>query len=316
MESADKSTTEKVAENVGETVKETLDSAKQKAGSTLNQAQRAVGGIVSDTVGEVKSAASNVVGQTTQEAQAAIDQQKERTADRIENVASALRQTGAQLEAQDQAAIAQYTDAAAEQLERFSEFLKNRNASELWQEVDRFARRQPELFVAGALAGGFLLGRFLKSSSERSRDYGQQMNYGQNMGYRQNQYGNQYGTPSGYYGSSSSGSSGSYGGQSSGWQGDQPDSMPRHNQGAVEAPQPSSGQVTETYRSGDRVVAQQTYESYESEPHLGEDEGGSQQRGKSGTTDPYETQVKQADVNENRAPGTAKRDPYQDPGPR
>jgi hypothetical protein len=42
--------------------------------------------------------------------------------------------------------------------------------SELWKDAQQLARRQPELFVAGALAAGFLAGRFFKSSAAPQRD--------------------------------------------------------------------------------------------------------------------------------------------------
>jgi vacuolar-type H+-ATPase subunit H len=309
-------------------VKETLESVKQKANATLSQAGETVSGVVSDALSEAKSTASEVVSQASQEAQGAVDQQKGRAAERIESVAGALRQTGAQLDAQEHTAFARYTDAAAEQLERFSEFLNNRNAADLLQEVDRFARRQPELFVAGALAGGFLLGRFLKSTSERNRYQGRY--YDQPSGQYGSQYGGQYSSQgrSGYSGSqysSDSGDTSGYGqgygnpgGQGrEGWLSQQGDTPPRANHGAVEDPQPSSGQVTATYPAGERFVAQQTYESFEGEDRSGE---GALSTGESG----FHQEPTQADNMKagkgndegKQSPGSAHRDPYQDPGPR
>jgi uncharacterized protein YjbJ (UPF0337 family) len=321
-----------------EAVKETLDTVKQKASSTLDQAQHAVSGVVKDAVGEAKSAASGVVSTATEEAQGTVEEQKTRAADRIESVAGALRQTGAQLEAQDQGAIAQYTDAAAEQLERFSDFLQNRNATELLQEVDRFARRQPELFVAGALAGGFLIGRFLKSTNERNR-YSGGSQYGGQYG---SQYAGQYSGQRGFdsYGETYRGESyggayretygqfepyegdvGRYGHQGTErWQPEETESYGRANQGAVEDPQPSSNQVTGTYPAGERFVAQQTYEAFESEAHLGDEETEARlnrAQGNDVSADAKPTQGEnQNDKDSNDAPGSAQRDPYQDPGPR
>jgi hypothetical protein len=309
-----------------EAMKETLESVKQKASETLSQAQQTVSGVVSDAVSEAKSTASGVVEQATQEAQGAVDQQKARAADRIESVAGALRQTGAQLEAQDQGAIANYTNTAAEQLERFSDFLNNRNATELLQEVDRFARRQPELFVAGALAGGFLLGRFLKSTNDRRSSGG---NYGGNYNYvgsqYGNQYGNQYGGQSGYadYGYDSyarsmgnSGRSGSQGSER--WQPEVTDSFPRASHGAVEDPQPASNQVTGTYEAGDRVVAQQTYEAYEAPAHLGGEETSERLKQAQGNDVSANAKPNAGDSSKKTpdTPGSAQRDPIQDPGPR
>jgi uncharacterized protein YgiB involved in biofilm formation len=65
------------------------------------------------------------------------------------------------------------------------------------------AQRQPEIFVAGALAAGFLVGRFLKSSSGQTR-----RNYRSQYPYYQGSQGNygQYQSGATYTGSQSSGS--------------------------------------------------------------------------------------------------------------
>jgi hypothetical protein len=75
-------------------------------------------------------------------------------------------------------------------------------------DVENFARRQPALFIGGALALGILAARFLKSSSQQGstmRDYGYAPNRGQQGSY--GGYGTRgYGTPSSAPGRSGMGS--------------------------------------------------------------------------------------------------------------
>lgn len=142
------STTEQVKNSLGEVA----DQAKQK---------------VSETLDEAKQKANETLGEAKQQAESKFDEQKRLAADRLSGVAGALRQTSQGLHDQDDT-IAQYADSFAEQVDKLSNYLRERDLSQLVGDVRQVAHRQPELFVAGALAAGFLLGRFLKSSGSPS----------------------------------------------------------------------------------------------------------------------------------------------------
>ena len=98
--------------------------------------------------------------------------QKDRASDGIGSVVQAVRQSTQQLRDQRHDTIAQYVDQAAAQLERFSNTLKEKNVSDLLDEAQRFARRNPALFVGGAFALGLLSARFFKSSRDQRADVG------------------------------------------------------------------------------------------------------------------------------------------------
>jgi hypothetical protein len=133
--------------------------AEQKAGQVAHKAEQQAG---------------QLADQAKQQATSQLSSQKERATQHLGSVAQALRQTGQHLREQDQGSMAQYTDKAAEQVERFSGFLKNKNVNELMSEAERFARRQPSLFLGGAFAVGVLGARFLKSSSQQQSSGGSQ----------------------------------------------------------------------------------------------------------------------------------------------
>jgi len=149
-----------------------------KAGQIADQAKDALG----DTVGKVR-----------EQAVSQADQQKSRAAETLTTVAGAVRQTGDQLRQQDQETVAQYVDTAASQIERMATYLQNRDINDMAIELQHFARRQPAIFLGGALMAGMLAARFLKSSSRQ----------GQQVGNMQGQPGYGYGSYRGY---------GSYGG--------------------------------------------------------------------------------------------------------
>ena len=98
--------------------------------------------------------------------EALIDEQKDRAADAVSGMAAALRQAADQLEREEKPTVARYADQAAAHVEQFSATMRAHEVEELLVEVERFARRQPTLFFAGALAVGFLLGRILSRPSD------------------------------------------------------------------------------------------------------------------------------------------------------
>ncbi len=165
-----------------------------------------------DTLGQVADQAKQTftatMGEVKQQANSRLADQKQHTADRLSGVAHALRNTSQNLQAQDET-VAQYVDSFAEQIERVSGYIQNKEIGELLKDAQQLARRQPEFFVAGALAAGFLVGRFFKSSSTPTGNY-QSGNHKNGSAYAQAQY------KQGEYGryGSQSGNQSTYGSQS------------------------------------------------------------------------------------------------------
>ena len=173
----------------------------------VEQAQEKAGQVVE----QVQEKASQVAGQVRQQATTQLDSTREQAGNTLEAITSAIRQTGRQLREQDQGAIAQYTDVAADQVERFYGYLGSRNVNQIVGDVERFARREPALFLGAAFAVGLLAARFLKSSGQQA----QNQNTGYTSGTRDQEYGRGYGGYTGRsgadYGSQGYNSAGSRG---------------------------------------------------------------------------------------------------------
>jgi hypothetical protein len=110
-----------------------------------------------------------LMGRVRERATAQLSTQKDRATDGLGSVAQVVRQSTQQLRENKHDSIAQYVDKAADQIDRFSTELRNRDVGELVNDVQRFARRQPALFVGSAFAIGVIGARFLKSSSDNQR---------------------------------------------------------------------------------------------------------------------------------------------------
>jgi ElaB/YqjD/DUF883 family membrane-anchored ribosome-binding protein len=89
---------------------------------------------------------------------------KGKAAERIGSVSNAFRSVSQQLRDQNQDSIAQYADKAAENVDRISGYLRQHDAQQIMNEAENFVRRRPGWMIGGAVAAGFLMARFLKSS--------------------------------------------------------------------------------------------------------------------------------------------------------
>jgi len=142
------------------------------AGSTLNSARDAIAGAASQAGTKVVSG---------------VNTQKARAADGLGCVAQALRQSGEQLRSNDSGtSVHQYISTAADRVDRFSDYLRRSSVSDMMNQVEDFARRQPAVFIGGAMMLGLLGARFLKSSNRGSA--GTQQSSTSNRTYSRNAY--------------------------------------------------------------------------------------------------------------------------------
>lgn len=137
----------KTEANDGDSVKDTLNKAKEAAG----QAAAQVGGKVQEKAAEL------------------VDLQKSNLAAGITAVADSVRHIGENLqntgeENQIAAFAGKYGDTLAEQIEKLSHYVEGKDLREIASDAERLARRNPTLFVGGAFVLGILAARILKSS--------------------------------------------------------------------------------------------------------------------------------------------------------
>lgn len=91
------------------------------------------------------------------------DRQRQRAAQSLGGMASALHKSARDLE-KESGTMARYTDMAADRLDEAATYLRSADWQEIVNGAEGFARRQPYWFIGGAVAAGFVLARFLKSS--------------------------------------------------------------------------------------------------------------------------------------------------------
>jgi hypothetical protein len=113
---------------------------------------------------ELTHLAGGVAGEAKKTAESNLSAGKDRAAAALSSVANAVRRTGEHLRDDDQVPVANYFDKAAHQVDVASDYLQSRSFDQVIGDVERFARREPALFLGGAFVAGLIGGRFLKSS--------------------------------------------------------------------------------------------------------------------------------------------------------
>jgi len=101
-------------------------------------------------------------------AEALVQEQQERVAAAVGVVAHGLRHAVAGLAPGERGLVGLYAEEAAAEIERLSETLRRQRLSAMMAQAEDFARRRPALFLAGAVAGGLVLGRVLADSAAES----------------------------------------------------------------------------------------------------------------------------------------------------
>jgi hypothetical protein len=123
-------------------------------------------GRTTDSFGTAKDYAQDVAGRAKEQGRAMFDEQKQSAAGTVDSAANAFRTTAQQMRSDGQAQTGRYVEMVADQLQSLGSQLRNKNLDTLIRDAENFGRRSPGTFLAGSMVAGFVLARFLKSSSE------------------------------------------------------------------------------------------------------------------------------------------------------
>jgi hypothetical protein len=123
--------------------------------------------LTGDPMADARKVGSELVGAARDSAVSLFDAQRARVAEQITALGDALRQSTGSLESTGVEALAQYANQAADRIAGFADTVRDRSWEELAGDLESFARRYPLTFMVSAMGVGFVLGRFLLSSSPR-----------------------------------------------------------------------------------------------------------------------------------------------------
>lgn len=136
------------------------------SGVTTGQAEAEAAGIrASDSL---KAGGEKALQEAKTKMREAAESQRRRAVDAVGGMAGALHRAAHDLNAENET-MGRYTDMAAERLDDVASYLRDTDWKQVVEGAEDFARRQPYLFVGGAMLAGFVLARFVKNSGEASQ---------------------------------------------------------------------------------------------------------------------------------------------------
>jgi hypothetical protein len=94
------------------------------------------------------------------------DERKAHLASRLTGGGEAVRRAADKLRDENDPNIARYADMIADNLNRVGQYVRERDLASMYHDVERAARRRPEIFFGGLFVAGLAVARFLKASSQ------------------------------------------------------------------------------------------------------------------------------------------------------
>ena len=140
------------------------------AAHTSTASTKSVESEIKTAAAQLKEDGRGIAHDMREHAEDYAEAQKDHVAHRVGTIAETLRDTSGKLRKQDEAAAAGLTDTAADQLDRVSRALREKDVGTMFAEASDLARSHPAIFLGGAVALGFLAGRFLRASGEHRHD--------------------------------------------------------------------------------------------------------------------------------------------------
>jgi hypothetical protein len=153
--------------SLGEEMSQTAKAVQGEAGTVAASLTGDLKDAAKTTKRAVQQQASEFMGQVGHELTKTAEEQKVHGVEAIEGFAHAINTAAAELERQSPR-VAQYVRDAANKIEELSGNIRSRNVNELLHAATDLARSHPALFFGGAVAAGFALSRFLKSSAQHT----------------------------------------------------------------------------------------------------------------------------------------------------
>jgi ElaB/YqjD/DUF883 family membrane-anchored ribosome-binding protein len=171
---AARTTTSEVTDQAAEVASTAADAAGQVAQTAADQAK--------DVVGEARQQAGQLGQEVARQGRHLVEESKdqlhEQARTQTDRIAKSLRDVAEQLtdmvegRPPESGAVHDYVQQAADKVGEFAQRVDHRGFDGLVQDAERFARRRPGVFLAGAAAIGFGLGRLFRGAKAAESENG------------------------------------------------------------------------------------------------------------------------------------------------
>lgn len=133
-----------------------------------NQSSTSPPGSTQDHVHAISDEAGALLGEAKHKGSEQFEHYRDTAADQLESLKEGARSAATALEGNDSLGLSQYLTQAAECVGDFAEQVRHESAESLLQRGAQLARSNPALFLAGSVAVGFAVSRFLRASASHA----------------------------------------------------------------------------------------------------------------------------------------------------
>ncbi|MFJ4454183.1 hypothetical protein ACIP1G_09855 [Pseudomonas sp. NPDC089392] len=121
-------------------------------------------GSTQEHVHAITDEAGALLGEARQKGNEQFEHYRDTAADQLDSLEEGARSAAAALQDNDSLGLSQYLSQAAQCVGEFAEQVRHESAESLLQRGAQLARSNPALFLAGSVAVGFAVSRFMRAS--------------------------------------------------------------------------------------------------------------------------------------------------------
>jgi len=122
-------------------------------------------GSTQDHVHAITNEAGALLGEAREKGSEQFEHYRDSAADQLDSLEEGVRSAAAALQDNDTLGLSRYLSQAAECMGDFAEQVRHESAEHLLQRGAQLARSNPALFLAGSVAVGFAVSRFIRASA-------------------------------------------------------------------------------------------------------------------------------------------------------
>lgn len=115
-----------------------------------------------------QQSADEIKDAAREQAESVYERQRDNAANHTHTLGTVLKNAADEFDRQQQPFCSEQARKLAGHTERLSQHMRDKDLHSLCRSVEDYGRREPAMFIGGAIAAGFLVTRFLRSSPDKA----------------------------------------------------------------------------------------------------------------------------------------------------
>lgn len=115
-----------------------------------------------------QQSADEIKDAAREQAESVYERQRENAANHTHTLGTVLKNAADEFDRQQQPFCSEQARKLAGHTERLSQHMRDKDLHSLCRAAEDYGRREPAMFIGGAIAAGFLVTRFLRSSPDKA----------------------------------------------------------------------------------------------------------------------------------------------------